>query len=324
MDEITIAALCAGVASCVITILFTRMTESLDAIASGVLGTLPTSIVPASFVFMCVDPDIDVVDALYVVPSAIFLNALFLFVWKLIPRRLGRKLSLSWVILLTVLMSLVVWGIEGVGLFFLLNPVQIDNKRIVAAVSTLLMLIFGLILAILQPIPSSENESKIIHPPLYVLLGSLSFASTAISVVVAAQHEVASGLICTFPAIFSIKMISNWMFQGTKTAGKELITTTSNHLYIANMILGSVSTSFYSIVFATVYEFEVFDEFDTWPGYLLTVGLTCLGSILVSLIFVSLPVILLLKYIEWRATKKLLVIPEVSEDDPLLSHEYRN
>lgn len=55
-----------------------------------------------------------------------------------------------------ILFSLGVWLVASISLFFILAQLDLLGKRIAAAVSMLIMLIYGIVITHIQAIPSSS------------------------------------------------------------------------------------------------------------------------------------------------------------------------
>jgi len=322
-EEVILISLVAGLLAALLTMGTAKWASrpACTPIESGVLSTIPSAIIPASIAFVLLDEHIEVVDALYSVPTGILLNAFFLTVWRKLPPLLGHcraKMfsSLLPLLVLSVVISVLVWGIAFISLFGILNILPLLLKRIIAAGCTFFMFFFGILLARLQSFPS-QNQSEIKYLVLYILLGSLSFLAITTSVIVSILNEVAAGLISTFPCVFMISMLSHWTYQATTSRGKELITTSASRLYIAHLVLGSLSISSYCILFATFYENGIMES--TPIGFPFGLILAACSSWALSFLFVSIPIILVLRWVQVRKESKISgVVISFTEKSSLL------
>lgn len=181
----------------------------------GLLGTLPTTIVPASIGIFAESPDPEAfVRAMDAVPAGMWLNAMFLWLWRALPPRLPERrlgVRLAWMTTL----SLGAWLVAAVGLVFG------SRAWVGAGLSTLWLGLGGLALLVgvglaacrgLRPTPRGSRP---------VALGALMtrgiFAALAIGAAVwvaAIGGDLAAGVVSVFPAIFLTAMVSLWLAQG--------------------------------------------------------------------------------------------------------------
>jgi hypothetical protein len=104
--HIFVSALAAGL----VAILATVAIEKLGGRRGGVVGTLPTTIVPAAVGFWwAASTTAHFQDALYVVPAGMMVNALFLWSWRVLPPRLPGW-SLRARLLVMVVTSMGAWA----------------------------------------------------------------------------------------------------------------------------------------------------------------------------------------------------------------------
>lgn len=258
--HILISALAAGL----VAILATVAIEKLGGRRGGVVGTLPTTIVPAAAGFwLGASTTVDFQDALYVVPAGMIVNALFLWSWRVIPPRLpggslGARLlvmvagSLSAWALLAFLLLRVTEGYRGAGMsmplwgwgFFL------------AAVgfATLACLRNG-------PAPGGTRSVGPI-----TLLGRGLLAASAIGLGVAlatVSGPVVAGIVSIFPAIFLTAMLALWVSHGEAVPAGA----------VGPMMLGSTSVSAFALLAATLMPLvgPVMGAFLAWLGSVLFV-----------------------------------------------------
>ena len=76
----------------------------------GLIGTLPSTIVPASIGMLAASPSLpSFQEALFITPAGMLVNTLFLLMWRLIPPRLPRWSSMTR-LAVSVGLSLLGWG----------------------------------------------------------------------------------------------------------------------------------------------------------------------------------------------------------------------
>src|SRR5690606_35018101 len=79
----------------------------------GVLTTMPTTIVPASLGLAATHHGAELSNALAIVPLGMALNAGFLWLWQVLPKRLPA-LPLGWRLLLMSLVTMSLWLVAAV------------------------------------------------------------------------------------------------------------------------------------------------------------------------------------------------------------------
>ena len=101
-SSVLLSALFAGlVATCV-----TLAIERWGGLVGGVLGTVPSTIVPAAAGMYLAGNEVEMIESMAIVPLGMLVNGLFLSVWVVLPSRLSSKRPL----LITTLCSLLVLG----------------------------------------------------------------------------------------------------------------------------------------------------------------------------------------------------------------------
>jgi len=84
----------------------------------GLLGTIPSTIVPASLGLFSQSPNVEAyTEAMDLVPAGMLLNVLFLYVWRVVPARLPSRSMASALALMTIL-SLSFWLCGALTLVF--------------------------------------------------------------------------------------------------------------------------------------------------------------------------------------------------------------
>jgi len=231
--------LSAGFAS-LVAICATVAVERLGGRWGGVLGTLPTTIVPASLGFWGALSATDMAWALATVPGGMLVNALFLLSWRGLPQRhphrglgffVAASLSL-WAV------AALVWGALVDQVFsHHLTPLQLGLGG--------QALLIGLGLYGTRHHVPSPKGSRSTPLPLVLRRGLLAGLAIWVAVQLGASGlPFAAGMASVFPAIFLTTMVSLWADQGKHvTVGA-----------VGPMMLGSSAVGWYAIVFPPLIE----------------------------------------------------------------------
>jgi hypothetical protein len=237
--HILLSALAAGV----VAILATVAIEKLGGRRGGVVGTLPTTIVPAAIGFWWASSSTaDFRDALYVVPAGMLVNALFLWSWRVLPPRLPDG-SVRSRLLVMVAASMSAWALMA---FLLLRATEAYRG------AGLPMAVWGwgffltavglATIACLRNGPAPAGTRRV-GPA--ALLGRGMLAASAIGLAVALatlSGPVIGGIVSIFPAIFLTAMIALWLAQGEAVPAGA----------VGPMMLGSTSVSAFALLAATL------------------------------------------------------------------------
>lgn len=208
----------------------------------GILGSLPTTIVPASLGLAAAGSGAAVHDAMAVVPVGMALNAGFLWLWRVIPPHLPAS-SLPVRLAVMTALSIGAWFIAA-----LVTVVGTDwlvargvSVAWLGAVAALGLMLAGL--AMCRDLPPAPRGTRRVGPLTLLMRGVL--AATAIGTALALAHfvgPVAAGVASVFPAIFVTTMVSLWLSQG------EAVPLGA----IGPIVLGSSAVSTYALVAATL------------------------------------------------------------------------
>jgi len=255
-------ALYSGLGAATLASLITRAIELLGGKRGGVLGTIPTTIIPASLGVWYANPSaFD--EAMWAVPPGMCLNAMFLWLWRALPPRIPQGWSLHAQLSLMSACSLSLWALGALSWVTLLRP-ALDPQRGALGATLAIILLGGL---------ATRGERESPKGKASVSWGTLSargvFAGVAVaSAVLLAQRSsgVISGVASVFPAIFWTSMVSVWLSQGSAVSSGA----------VGPMMLGSSSVALYALT--SVYLFN-------WLGGPL--GALC--AWLVAVVFASLP-----------------------------------
>ena len=239
--HIIVSAIFAGAVAIAVTVAI----ERLGGVKGGVLGTMPSTIVPASIGIWLVTLDNvnDFHQAMGIVPLGLILNAGFLWLWRIIPNYIP-KFQLSFRLSLIAFISLSIWIIAAIITVICSNFILEKGVHplIVGIIGQIIGIIIG-ILACLKPIKAPKGHHKV--GPLTLFVRGLA-AGCAIGIAVLLAdlgNPLASGVASIFPAIFTTSMIALWISQGEAVPAGA----------VGPMMLGAMSVSscalFYAILF---------------------------------------------------------------------------
>ncbi len=214
--------------------------ERWGGIAGGFLATLPSTIVPATWGLWASVGASGYRDAMAAVPLGMLVNAIFLHLWRVIPRKLSPTgARLGW----TLALSLLGWlGLALCSLVLLaVVRARAPGMLLPFAISTALAAwIFGVV-ACLDGVPA-PGGTRSVRPTMVLARGCLAAAAVGLAIHLGGLGlGLASGLCSVFPAIFLTTMVSLWLAQG------EAVPTGA----IGPMMLGSSSVSVYALLTCT-------------------------------------------------------------------------
>ena len=203
----------------------------------GLIGTLPTTIVPAAVGIAATSTSTAAFqDAMFATPVGMFVNASFLLCWRVLPPRLPvgglyRRLALMTVV------SLCLWAVfAALGVFGLKQATgQGIPSMWIGWAFTIAMVVLG-VLACRGGASSPKGARDV---SLLVLLSRGVLAAAAIGLAIAlagAGGTFLAGMIAVFPAIFLTTMVSLWLSQGEAVPSGA----------VGPMMLGSVSVAVFA------------------------------------------------------------------------------
>jgi len=222
----------------VVAIAATVAIERLGGRLGGVLGTLPTTIVPASLGLAAVGSDASVRDALATVPVGMLLNAGFLYLWRVVPARLPDTTLTVRLAAMTAI-SLLAWAIGAFAVVQLEAPLTAVGltpawQGVIA--SAVLM---GAGLVACRDLPPAPKGKRKVAIPTLLMRGALAAAAIATALILSqVAGPVAAGMASVFPAIFLTAMASLWLSQG------EAVPLGA----VGPMMLGSSAVSVYALI----------------------------------------------------------------------------
>jgi len=211
--------------------------ERLGGKRGGLVGSLPTTIVPASIGFHSVSNSvIDFQDALFITPAGMLVNALFLLMWRIVPPRLPAvhtyfRLSMC------VVITMIGWLVMALGAIEITKNIdQVGlSRNHWAIVLTLTMATLGVLAC--KRNPPAPRASSTVGLPAIIIRGLV--AGSAIGGAVwLANHggPLIAGVAAVFPAIFMTTLCSLWLSHGESVGAGA----------IGPLMLGGTSVSAYS------------------------------------------------------------------------------
>jgi hypothetical protein len=212
--------------------------ERLGGRLGGLVGSIPTTIIPASLGFWWVAESTPLFrESLYAVPAGMLVNAIFLYSWRVLPRRL-RVAHLGLRLAAVVVVSLLGWGLCAAVLMTAMRQAPMPLLWIAS-----LLCVGQLMFAVWACLdnPPAPRGSRRVGPASLAARGVLAAAAIGISVWMAGLGIVLlAGIASVFPAIFLTTMVSVWMAQGEAVQAGA----------VGPLMLGSASVSLYAIVAA--------------------------------------------------------------------------
>jgi hypothetical protein len=240
------SAIFAGVVASAVTVAIERFGGRVG----GLLGTMPTTIVPASVGLWLQTSDVQAFQAaMDATPAGMLVNALFLFAWRVVPPRLP-SLPLNRMLAIMTVLTLGFWLLIAYPTVLLGGLFPLGETLPFGLVAMALLLGVG-IAGTLSSAPTPKGNTAVSWGTL-VLRGV--FAATAIGVAVwiaDAIGPVAAGIAAVFPAIFFTSMASLWLAQGHAVPAGA----------VGPMMLGSSSVGAYAL-----YAHAFFPMFGIWGG----------------------------------------------------------
>ena len=232
----------------------------------GLLAALPTTIVPASLGFHAYAANsVELSASLAVVPIGMLINAVFLYVWRVLPPRLPSHLSLYIRLLLMSGASLLTWAICAFSFVQSMQLIQDNQVLWVGILGQAALLGFG-IWACKDGIPAPKGKHPV-KPLVLFARGLLSGTAVGFSAWISGLgYPVLAGMASVFPAIFLTTMVSVWIAQGEAVQSGA----------VGPMMLGSSSVALYGLLCIA-----------TFPA--LGVGLGAFTAWVGSIVLISIP-----------------------------------
>lgn len=230
-SSIIISAVFAGI----IAVLVTLAIERWGGLTGGLLGTIPSTVVPAAAGMYIVGGESLLIESMAVLPFGMLINGLFLGVWVFLPPYLHASKS---PLVLTALGALLVWVICGSVLLMCVSFAFDSNvsAQTVAYAGLAVLIVFAVAMN-WKPKPSPKGNHSVSMQVL-ILRGSAAALAIGIAVWLSSQGQpLVAGLAAVFPAIFLTSMVALWVAQGpTVPQGAA-----------GPMTLGGVSVAIYAL-----------------------------------------------------------------------------
>ena len=320
--DVIFQALIAGLMAGVVAAMVSVGIEVFGGQIGGVLGSTPSTIIPAIIGFwLAIVSSKDQISLLgfqksqFVIPPAMIINGGFLFIWKFMPGWYRQRFQVlnknsNLLLLVVSISSFSFWlftsSITVLTLSKFSPPPSSDDLSLLdGSISieyclkdpiqarsfwvAIICWVIHLVLALAvnhssEATPKSSSKQNLRNN---ILRGAAAFAAIFGAVLLSSIDPVVGGVVSTFPAIFGTAMISVWLISGPQVSTGA----------IGPLFLGSLSVPTMCILSAF------------WIPYLdtkmntaaaLTIGM--LSLYFVCVVFISYPTYL---YINWRIAKTL-------------------
>lgn len=239
-------ALAAGVVSAGATVAVERFGGRIG----GILGTVPTTIMPATMGLFATHPmnadgtsSDGFLRAVAVVPAGMMLNAAFLASWRVLPRWLHADDSRT-TLWRCVAASLAVWAVLSLAWVVGTHALQPSTSVLLAIGGGTLMVTatLGIVLC-RHGVPAPKGSNHVTWPVL-VARGVAAGGAIAVALVIArGGHAIAGGMAVTFPAIFLTTIVGTWLAQGREVPVGA----------VGPMVLGSCAVGSYAMLSSLIY-----------------------------------------------------------------------
>ena len=219
-----------------VAILVTVAIEKFGGFIGGVLGTVPSTIIPAAAGVYALEGDESLTASMSVVPIGMLINGVFLGVWIILPKYIASdRLKLP----ITVFSSLLTWAI--LALFSLIIAREVTGGTISEMTLGMIGLVLLAILAIMfnlsnRAAPKGLNKVPIIILSIRGIAAGLAIAACLVLAEIGLPFV--AGLASAFPAIFLTSMVALWLSQGPQVPQGAA----------APMMLGGASVSVYALL----------------------------------------------------------------------------
>ncbi len=225
-----------GVFAGLVAILVTVAIEKFGGFIGGVLGTVPSTIIPAAAGVYALEGDEALTASMSVVPIGMLINGMFLGVWIILPKYISNdSLKLPF----TVISSLCTWAV--LALFSLIIAREVTDGIISEMMLGVIGLVLLAILAVMfnlknRAAPKGENKVPIMILSIRGIAAGLAIAACLVLAKIGLPFV--AGLASAFPAIFLTSMVALWISQGPQVPQGAA----------APMMLGGASVSVYALL----------------------------------------------------------------------------
>ncbi len=205
--SVLLSAVFAGVVATAVTVAI----EKWGGLIGGLLGTVPSTIVPAGIGMYVAGGEDVLVMSMSVVPLGMLLNALFLGAWVVIPRWFPDA---PYLLVLTTVGALAFWSLLGMVFLVAVDETTSYLNLQQLALSGLALLVATAVVFNRRPQPTPKGTNRV---STLVLVARGVMAATAIGIAVGLSglgFPTLAGLASVFPAIFLTSMVALWLAQG--------------------------------------------------------------------------------------------------------------
>ena len=238
--------------------------ERLGGKKGGLVGSVPTTIIPASIGLYAASPTVTAFqEALFITPVGMLLNSLFLFVWRLVPPRLPLWPS---AVRLSTTLTVALVGWAALAALFVTGGRSLDETLGLASFTVMGVSAVTGIWACHRNPPAPKRRHPV-GPITLVARGALAGMAIGLSVWLGTKGTpLVAGLAAVFPAIYMTTMVSLWLSHGESVGAGA----------IGPMMLGGTSVSMFAWVAA-------------WAIPALGVAMGCLAAWVVAVSVVTVP-----------------------------------
>ena len=216
--------------------LVTVAIEKWGGISGGILGTVPSTIVPAAAGMYLAGGEAALIESMAIIPLGMLVNGIFLTVWIILPPHLSQAKS---PLIITTISALLIWTFSAI-IMLKVAGIALDEK-----LSAINLGFIGLLLLLLLSVIINWNTTEAakgkhtVSPFVLVCRGLAAAIAIGFAVWLSGQGQpLIAGIAAVFPAIFLTSMVALWMAQGpTVPRGAA-----------GPMMLGGASVAVYAIV----------------------------------------------------------------------------
>jgi hypothetical protein len=206
--SILISAVLAGIVATAVTVAI----EKWGGLIGGLLGTVPSTIVPAAVGMYLAGGEAALVSSMSIVPLGMLLNALFLAAWLVLP---GWFASASKPLVWTTTGALMFWSVLGACVLWMVEHVLSDGMTEQTLAQAGFVLLFVIVVAFnTRPQPAPKG-TKAVSAAVLLARGIMAALAIGVAVWLAGLGQpLLAGLASVFPAIFLTSMVALWLAQG--------------------------------------------------------------------------------------------------------------
>ena len=201
-----------GIFAGLVAILVTVAIEKFGGFIGGVLGTVPSTIIPAAAGVYALEGDDSLTASMSVVPIGMLINGVFLGVWIILPKYIASdRLKLP----ITVVVSLLTWAVMALLSLIIAREVTDDtiSEMTLGTIGIVLLAILAIMFNLSnRAAPKGLNKVPIIILSIRGIAAGLAIAACLVLAEIGLPFV--AGLASAFPAIFLTSMVALWLSQG--------------------------------------------------------------------------------------------------------------